>query len=65
MPAEDTATKPTTPGAKKTKDADGDDAAAPAVHVDARVGWFEEKVCGALKIKNDKWKKMTLAPENV
>ncbi|KNC98871.1 dynein beta chain, flagellar outer arm [Spizellomyces punctatus DAOM BR117] len=64
MPAEDTATKPTTPG-KKGKDADADDAAAPVVHIDGRVAWFEEKVCTALKVKNDKWKKMLMTPENV
>ncbi|TPX70381.1 hypothetical protein SpCBS45565_g01824 [Spizellomyces sp. 'palustris'] len=63
MPAEDTATKPTTPG-KKGKDADADDAAAPVVHIDGRVAWFEEKVCTALKVKNDKWKKMLMTPEN-
>ncbi|KAI8587105.1 dynein heavy chain and region D6 of dynein motor-domain-containing protein [Geranomyces variabilis] len=63
MPAEETANKPVTPG-KKAKDGDGDDASAP-VHVDARVGWFEEKVCSALKVKTDKWKKMTMTQENV
>ncbi|KAJ3158178.1 hypothetical protein HDU86_003133 [Geranomyces michiganensis] len=63
MPAEETANKPVTPG-KKGKDGDGDDGSAP-VHVDARVGWFEDKVCAALKIKADKWKKMTMTQDNV
>ena len=35
------------------------------IQVDARINWFEEKVCAALKIKNDKWKKMTAAQENL
>ncbi|KAJ1568524.1 hypothetical protein HK096_006203 [Nowakowskiella sp. JEL0078] len=35
------------------------------VQIDARVCWFEDRVCNALKIKNDKWKKMTQAPENL
>ncbi|KAJ3023806.1 hypothetical protein HKX48_000940 [Thoreauomyces humboldtii] len=63
MPATEEAVKPVTPG-KKNKDGDGDADAAP-VHVDARVGWFEEKVCTALRVKTDKWKKMTMTQENV
>jgi hypothetical protein len=35
------------------------------VHIDARVNWFEERVCNALKVKSDKWKKMTAVGENV
>ncbi|KAJ3051836.1 hypothetical protein HK097_007152 [Rhizophlyctis rosea] len=70
MPAEDTKTEaaeagkpPATPGKGKKGEDGGDDAPA-VVHVDPRVGWFEEKVCNALKIKNDKWKKMVGVPEN-
>jgi hypothetical protein len=33
--------------------------------VDARVMWFEEKVCNALKIKADKFKKLITVGENV
>ncbi|KXS10801.1 hypothetical protein M427DRAFT_103173 [Gonapodya prolifera JEL478] len=32
--------------------------------VDPRVEWFSERVLGALKLKGDKWKKLTAAPEN-
>jgi dynein heavy chain len=35
------------------------------VPVDARVNWFEDKVCGALKVKQDKWKKMVSTGELV
>ncbi|ORY39399.1 hypothetical protein BCR33DRAFT_720231 [Rhizoclosmatium globosum] len=49
------------PNSPKKKD--GDDAEA-VVHVDARANWFEEKVCNALKIKNDKFKKMLTLAEN-
>ncbi|KAI8914343.1 dynein heavy chain and region D6 of dynein motor-domain-containing protein [Gorgonomyces haynaldii] len=33
--------------------------------VDARVMWFEDRVCGALKVKNDKFKKLISVQENV
>lgn len=33
--------------------------------LDARGNWFEEKVTTALKIKSDKWKKMSTVPEYV
>jgi hypothetical protein len=36
-----------------------------AVVADARVNWFEDKVCNALKVKSDKWKKMTATGELV
>ncbi|KAJ3128700.1 hypothetical protein HK098_003691 [Nowakowskiella sp. JEL0407] len=52
--------KASTPKGKKD---DGEE--APQVIIDSRVSWFEERVCNALKIKNDKWKKMTQTPENV
>ena len=42
-----------------------DDLEQVAVHIDARVNWFEERVCNALKVKSDKWKKMTAVGENV
>ncbi|KAJ3180788.1 hypothetical protein HDU85_003867 [Gaertneriomyces sp. JEL0708] len=65
MPVE-VAEQPATAGpGKKGKDADGDDAAPAQVLVDGRVTWFEERVCTALKIKNDKWKKMTSTADNV
>ena len=35
------------------------------IQVDARMNWFEDRVCNALKIKNDKFKKMTMAQENL
>ncbi|KAI8853660.1 dynein heavy chain and region D6 of dynein motor-domain-containing protein [Chytridium lagenaria] len=55
---------PSTP-AKGKKDKDGGDGEEVQIHVDPRVGWFEEKVCSALKIKNDKWKKMISLGENI
>jgi dynein heavy chain len=33
--------------------------------IDARINWFEDKVCSAFKIKSDKWKKMLSLNENV
>ncbi len=33
--------------------------------LDARGNWFEERVVNALKIKNDKWKKLISTPENM
>nr|KAJ3421855.1 hypothetical protein HK105_002054 [Polyrhizophydium stewartii] len=50
---------------KKDKEGDGDDGAPAVVPVDARVQWFEERVCSSLKIKNDKWKKLISVGENV
>lgn len=44
---------------------DGDETQAVVIQVDARINWFEDKVCAALKIKNDKWKRMTAAQENL
>jgi dynein heavy chain len=35
------------------------------VPIDARINWFEDRVCNALKVKSDKWKKMTAMGENV
>jgi dynein heavy chain len=35
------------------------------VPVDARVNWFEDRVCNALKVKSDKWKKMVALGEFV
>ena len=31
--------------------------------IDPKAAWFEEKVLAALKIKSDKWKKMTTTVE--
>ena len=31
---------------------------------DTRCDWFEDKVCKALRIKSDKWKKMVYSNEN-
>lgn len=45
-------------------DKKGEGEAAAAVPVDPRVEWFGDKVCNALKLKSDKWKKLTSAPEN-
>eukprot|EP00842_Homolaphlyctis_polyrhiza_P004027 jgi/Hompol1/4625/HPOL_003762-RA len=50
---------------KKDKDGEGDDGAPAVVPVDARVQWFEDRVCNGLKIKNDKWKKLISVGENV
>ena len=44
---------------------DGDEPQAVLIQIDSRINWFEDKVCAALKIKSDKWKKMTLAQENL
>ncbi|KAJ3192953.1 hypothetical protein HDU82_002992, partial [Entophlyctis luteolus] len=52
--------KPPTPKSKK----DGDETEV-VVHVDPRSYWFEDRVCNALKIKNDKFKKMLTFPENI
>ena len=49
---------------KKDKDGEGDDAPV-NIPIDARVQWFEEKVCAGLKVKSDKWKKLISANENV
>jgi hypothetical protein len=35
------------------------------IHLDARVMWFEDKVCGAFKLKSDKFKKLTSTSEFV
>ncbi|KAJ3096963.1 hypothetical protein HDU97_005410 [Phlyctochytrium planicorne] len=53
---------PATPKGKKDKDGEGEEV---QVMADPRVNWFEERVCSALKIKNDKWKKMLSANENI
>ncbi|KAJ3249578.1 hypothetical protein HDU78_000105 [Chytriomyces hyalinus] len=58
----DSAEKPTTPKGKKDKDGDGEEV---QLHVDPRSYWFEEKVCTALKIKADKFKKMLTIAENI
>lgn len=47
------------------KDKKGEDGEPVVVPIDARVNWFEDKVCSALKVKSDKWKKMTAVGENV
>jgi dynein heavy chain, axonemal len=49
----------------KKEKGDGDDDAPVEIPVDARVQWFEERVCNGLRIKNDKWKKMVSNGENV
>ncbi|KAI8812367.1 dynein heavy chain and region D6 of dynein motor-domain-containing protein [Cladochytrium replicatum] len=49
--------------AKGKKEKDGEEESSPVVHVDPRVGWFEDRICNALKIKNDKWKKLILVQE--
>jgi hypothetical protein len=41
------------------------DEEAPVIQVDARVMWFEDKVCSALKVKTDKFKKMIATAENM
>ncbi|KAI9353687.1 dynein heavy chain and region D6 of dynein motor-domain-containing protein [Obelidium mucronatum] len=51
--------KPSTPKKK-----DGEEGEVVVV-VDARSYWFEDKVCAALKIKADKFKKMLTFPENI
>lgn len=50
---------------KKDKAKVGEDGEPIVVPIDARVNWFEERVCNALKVKSDKWKKMTALGENV
>jgi hypothetical protein len=58
--------KPQKPSSPKKKDSDSPDTPAPAqVTIDPRCGWFEDKVLAALKIKGDKWRKFTSAPENL
>ncbi|KAJ3312837.1 hypothetical protein HDV04_002647 [Boothiomyces sp. JEL0838] len=47
------------------KKGDKKDEEAVVVPVDARVMWFEDKVCAALKVKSDKFKKMTVNGEYV
>lgn len=32
--------------------------------VDPRLDWFEDRVCKALKLKNDKWRKLVYIQEN-
>jgi hypothetical protein len=48
---------------KKSKDEGGGDGERLVV-LDPRANWFEERVCNALKIKGDKWKKMVATPEH-
>ncbi|KAJ1566553.1 hypothetical protein HK405_009349, partial [Cladochytrium tenue] len=52
---------------KKDKDGDGGggEDAGQVHHVDTRLTWFEERVLNALKLKNDKWKKMVTIQENL
>ena len=54
---------PATPKGKKDKD--GSDEQEVQVIVDPRINWFEDRVVNALKIKNDKWKKMISSIENL
>lgn len=35
------------------------------VPADARIMWFEDKVCGAFKVKSDKFKKLISTGDNV
>ena len=44
---------------------DGEETQAVLIQIDGRINWFEDKVCAALKVKNDKWKRMTAAQENL
>jgi hypothetical protein len=58
--------KPQKPSSPKKKDSDSSEAPAQApVTIDPRAAWFEDKVLPALKIKGDKWKKLTATPENL
>ncbi len=58
--------KPQKPSSPKKKDSDSSEASVPVqVSVDPRCAWFEDKVLAALKVKSDKWKKLTSAPENL
>ena len=43
---------------------DGGDAAEQPRKVDPRLDWFEDKVCKALRLKSDKWRKLTYSQEN-
>jgi dynein heavy chain len=54
--------KPNTAKGKKGDEEGGEQI---QIQIDARINWFEDRVCNALKIKNDKWKKMTQVPENL
>ena len=47
------------------KKADGEETTAVMIQIDARINWFEDKVCTGLKIKNDKWKRMVASQENL
>jgi dynein heavy chain len=44
---------------------EGEEETVTVVPADARVLWFEDKVCAALKLKNDKFKKLLSVGENV
>lgn len=50
---------------EKKDDKKGEEETAVLITVDARINWFEDRVCTALKIKNEKWKKMTTSQENL
>ena len=52
--------KPADPAAKEK---DGD-AAEQQRKVDPRLDWFEDKVCKALRLKSDKWRKLIYSQEN-
>ncbi|KAJ3090810.1 hypothetical protein HK102_002597 [Quaeritorhiza haematococci] len=54
-------------GKKDAKDenAENENANVASQLNDPRIIWFEDRVINALKIKNDKWKKMALAVENL
>jgi hypothetical protein len=47
------------------KDKDKKDEEVVALPIDARINWFEDKVCSAFKVKADKWKKTTSLNENL
>ena len=50
---------------EKEEKKEGEEAPAVVIQVDSRINWFEEKVCNGLKVKSDKWKKMTALQENL
>lgn len=47
------------------KDKEKKDEEVAVIPADQRVMWFEDKVCSALKVKTDKWKKMISIGENM
>ena len=50
--------------AEATKDGADANNAEQQKRVDPRLDWFEDKVCKALRLKSDKWRKLVYTQEN-